>query len=173
MTGPRNYSGAPSRPAPGTLGSSATTPSFSSKYGGTMTGPRNYSGAPSRSAPNVADNLGNYAQLLFAQHRDDEAVKFIDQALAQSNVSASLRLELAFNLYAHVLARRQEAMQQLVSLLSAGERSETWDFSPNLDRAKQDGDRRFLLLVALADVIRGTTPIEDLGQFDEWWNSPE
>jgi tetratricopeptide (TPR) repeat protein len=121
--------------------------------------------------PNHANNLGNYAQFLFAQRRDNEAIQHVDEALAEPDALAPLRLEIAFYLYAHVPNRQHEAMRQLVSLLTAGERSKGWDFSPNLDRAKQDGDERLPFLTVLADAISEQLPIEELDRFDQWRNA--
>jgi hypothetical protein len=59
-------------------------------------------------------------------------------------------------------------MKQIRSLLEHGDRSEGWDFSQNLDCAKEDGDERILFLTALADVIAGREPVETLERFEEW-----
>jgi hypothetical protein len=121
--------------------------------------------------PDDASNFVNYAQLLFAQRRDAEALEYINRVLGQPGVQADVRLEAAFYLYVHVPDRQKEALQQLVSLLSPGERSPGWDFSLNLARTEEDGDPRYPFLRVLADVISDQRPLEDLEGFDEWRNA--
>jgi Tfp pilus assembly protein PilF len=121
--------------------------------------------------PDDASNFVNYAQLLFAQRRHAEALEYVNRVLGQPSAQADVRLEAAFYLYVHVPDRQKEALQQLVSLLSAGERSPGWDFSLNLARAEEDGDSRYPFLRMLADVISDRRPLEDLEGFDEWRNA--
>lgn len=121
--------------------------------------------------PSDAHSHCNFAQLLFLQRRDNEAVEQVDTALAQSNIPTFVRLEGNFCLYAHIPARRQKAMQQLVDLLVAGLRAEDSNLSGILERAEQDGDERLPLLRTLSDVITGQKPLESLDRFDEWRNA--
>ena len=70
--------------------------------------------------------------------------------------------------YAHAPKRYPLALVDIAKLLLQGVRSEDWNFSSNLNRAKEDGDKRLSLLNELAKVINGTKPLQDLARFREW-----
>jgi len=54
------------------------------------------------------------------------------------------------------------------ALLTKGARSADWDFSGNINRAKEAGHPNLELLQAIADVISKNSPIETLDKFAEW-----
>jgi Tfp pilus assembly protein PilF len=118
--------------------------------------------------PLEANYLGNYAQVLFAQRRDEDATFMADAALELPNASEALVLEISFYRYAHMPRRYPLALVDIAELLLEGVRSEDWSFSPNLYRAKEDGDKRLSLLNELAKVINGTKPLQDLARFKLW-----
>jgi Tfp pilus assembly protein PilF len=115
-----------------------------------------------------ANDLANYAQLLFAQRRDNEAEVYAMRAWNHPNAREAVLVELAFYYYAHRNAQTPRALDTLAELLLAAVRSPGWDFSPNLTRLKQDGDKQLPFLTALADVISGKKPLDDLVHFKEW-----
>jgi Tfp pilus assembly protein PilF len=118
--------------------------------------------------PTEASYLGNYAQLLFAQRRDDEAIRLINKAIEMPTASEALQLEIYFYQYVHLPTQHPRALLGIAEMLIEGVRSEGWSFSPNLERAKEDGDKRLSLLTELANVINASKPLEDLGRFKEW-----
>jgi tetratricopeptide (TPR) repeat protein len=118
--------------------------------------------------PFEANYLGNYAQALFAQRRDEDGSFFADRAVDLPNASEALLLEVSFYRYAHAPKRYPLALVDIAELLLQGVRSEDWSFSSNLNRAKEDGDKRLSLLNELAKVINGTKPLQDLARFREW-----
>jgi Tfp pilus assembly protein PilF len=118
--------------------------------------------------PDHANNLGNYAQRLFAQTADSEASQFVERALKGEGVSADLRLEVNFYLYAHVPSSDPASLATIREMLKFGDRSRAWDFSPNLARTQREGDSRLSFLQALADVISDKAPLETLESFPEW-----
>ncbi len=78
--------------------------------------------------PAQANNLGNFAQMLFALGRDDEAVEMLDRA-ARAAPAPDVSLELAFYRYAHVSDELDAALGELRRLIADGVRSPGWDLN--------------------------------------------
>ena len=82
--------------------------------------------------------------------------------------SEDAQLEINSYLYAHVPDSQAEAGAAIRRVLIAGARSPHWDFTPNIDRAREAGDPRVDFLVALSGVIAERAPIDSLEPFAEW-----
>jgi Tfp pilus assembly protein PilF len=88
--------------------------------------------------PDRANTNGNYAGLLLALDRKAEAISYLELAM-QANDRQDLLLECWFYRLAHFPELHEQAKQEIEVLLKQGVRSIGWDFSANIDRAKQDG----------------------------------
>ncbi len=97
---------------------------------------------------NNANSNGNYAGLLLAQGRLDQALPYLETALQSDQ--QNLLLECWFYRLAHFPEWREEAKRQIESLLQQGIRSPGWDFSETIRRAEQDGYPDVAELTALA-----------------------
>ncbi len=117
--------------------------------------------------PSDPDNLGNYAQLLFVQGRDDEVQALVERGLA-AGLSPDGELELAFCRYAHIPEQRDTALAELHRLLGLGVRSPAWNLSANVDRGSEDGHPEPGLLEDLARVIAEEVPADVLDAHPAW-----
>jgi hypothetical protein len=106
--------------------------------------------------------------MLFARGDDKEAIRLCDEALAAPSVGPMARLEIAFYLFVHVPDHAADALAAVQRLISEGVRSDGWDFTANLERARANNDPRLPFLSALADVISGKAEVDILSQFPEW-----
>lgn len=116
--------------------------------------------------------LVNLAQLLFCKgqpndHNDREAERLIAHRLAHVP-ERSIQLEAWFYRFAHVEARRLEALGRIHSLIDSGVRSVGWNFSCNLQRASREKPQERELLKTLAEVINGSQNADSLLEFTEW-----
>ena len=112
--------------------------------------------------------LGNYAGMLLAEGRRDEGLAMLNRALAHDDPSNYDKwpAERLFYLYAHGPDdQRLPALRSLKELLINGARSEEWDFSPNIRRARDEGHPEADWLERLAAVINGEV---DLSILDDW-----
>lgn len=117
-----------------------------------------------------ATNLGNYAQLLLA-NAQVAGLPMLEraQALVKDTSPPDLLLELSFYNLAHRLPLGEIAPLVLIKkLLTAGERSEGWDFSQNVARAQQDGHPFAEWLPKLASVIAAESQLYILSAWPEW-----
>ncbi|MGJ0484155.1 MAG: hypothetical protein ACR65R_06420 [Methylomicrobium sp.] len=80
--------------------------------------------------PNNAATDSNYSGFLLAQGRKEKAL----QGEREDKV-----LNCWFYRLAHYPAWREQARQEIKALLEKGVRSPYWDFTPNIERAVQDG----------------------------------
>jgi len=69
---------------------------------------------------------------------------------------------------AHIQKDWPNELLTMKALLTKGARSADWDFSGNINRAKEAGHPNLELLQAIADVISKNSPIETLDKFAEW-----
>lgn len=116
-----------------------------------------------------ANYLCNYAQLLFATGRQYEAFAMVKKALLQFGLSPDVLSESIFYLFANGLPEtREENLSNLKNTLLDGGRSEYWDFSPNIERARVDGHPDIEWLPKLADVITEKADITTLDEWDKW-----
>ncbi len=118
--------------------------------------------------PRHANTVGNYAQLLFITSNDGEACGLLNQALMLQPSEDALKVELCFYRLAHIRKDWPKELLTMKALLTKGARSADWDFSGNINRAKEAGHLNLELLQAIADVISKNTPIETLDKFPEW-----
>ncbi|HEX5923554.1 MAG TPA: tetratricopeptide repeat protein [Baekduia sp.] len=124
--------------------------------------------------PDEANLSGNLSEILIALGDNVGARSLITRAerLATDDDKQPLRLELAF--YALAMQwdeRHAAALEALVALIGKGVRSPGWDFSPVLNRAREDGHPDIEWLEHLAAVIAGD---EDPTVLEGWadWPSP-
>jgi len=117
--------------------------------------------------PTQANNLGNFAQMLFALGRDDEAVEMLDRA-ARGAPNPDFSLELAFYQYAHVSDERDAALGERRRLIADGVPSPGWDLSANVERATTAGHPEPGLLADLAKVIAEDAPADTLDRYPAW-----
>ncbi|WP_417327224.1 tetratricopeptide repeat protein [Halarcobacter sp.] len=93
--------------------------------------------------PNNANCNGNYASLLFIKGEKKLAKKYLENSFKlnenENENNSDLALELWFYVLAHFQERFTEAKEKLDELLVKGYKSIGWDFSQNIERAKEDG----------------------------------
>jgi hypothetical protein len=78
-------------------------------------------------------------------------------------------VELYFYLYANGPdERRSKALTELRRSLEGGYRSPGWDFSGNLERAREDGHPEVDWLERLAAVIADEAPLKTLDDWVAW-----
>ncbi|EJY0884692.1 hypothetical protein OE987_003321, partial [Vibrio cholerae] len=116
-----------------------------------------------------ANILGNYAKFLFVTVQKDAALKCLEKAESQTNLSSALQLELAFYRYAHC---QPYALASIKQLLLSGARSIGWDLTSNVQRACADKHPQPELLTAIAKVISGEQHIATLNKYSEWTETP-
>ena len=119
--------------------------------------------------PHHANNLGNYAKLLFVTDQNAKALQCLEKAESQPDLEPDLQVELAFYRYAHC---QPYALAPLKQQLQSGSRSIGWDLTDNVQRACADNHPHPELLTAIAQVISGEQDIATLDQYPEWTESP-
>ncbi len=97
-------------------------------------------------------NNGNYAGLLLAQGRKEEATPYLNKAFDKCRYE-SYMLELWFYRYAHYPEYREAALQKLNKLIEGGVRSPGWSFDDNISRAEKEGHPDIARLKKIASVI--------------------
>jgi Tfp pilus assembly protein PilF len=97
----------------------------------------------------------NFAQLLFAIGKKNEALKCIELARKYSNTDKELLLELQFYLYAHCTEMMNKAKRHLQELLNNGFTSEYKNFSVNIKTAIENGHPDIPTLIKFAEAISG------------------
>ncbi|VVM20680.1 hypothetical protein BSPWISOXPB_6605, partial [uncultured Gammaproteobacteria bacterium] len=103
--------------------------------------------------PDNAIFNGNYAQFLFIKGEESQAQVYLDKAFNFADNHQDLLAELWFYRLAHCPDYRQQAIEQLDALLEMGVKSIGWDFSANIERAKEQGFEPIELLQQYADKI--------------------
>ncbi|VVH65899.1 hypothetical protein BSPLISOX_2215, partial [uncultured Gammaproteobacteria bacterium] len=103
--------------------------------------------------PDNANTNGNYAQFLLIKGEKSQAQVYLDKAFNFADNHQSLLSELWFYRLAHYPDYRQQAIKQLDVLLKKGAKSIGWDFSANIERAKEQGFEPIELLQQYADKI--------------------
>ena len=118
--------------------------------------------------PINANNLGNYAQILFVRSDDMKAINLADKAISLAgNDEKPLLTECHFYLFAHSPKHRKESGGALKSLLAEGVMTGDWSFEMNLERLRREEDPRLELLEAVARTLEdGDT--SRLDAFEEW-----
>ena len=106
-----------------------------------------------KTEPDHANNNGNYAQFLFIKGEESQAQVYLDKAFNFADNHQDLLAELWFYRLAHCPDYRQQAIKQLDALLEMGVKSIGWDFSANIERAKEQGFEPIELLQQYADKI--------------------
>jgi hypothetical protein len=119
--------------------------------------------------PDDANDLGNYAKLLFVVDQKDKARQCLEKAESQPDLEPDLQVELAFYRYAHC---QPYALAPLKQQLQSGSRSIGWDLTDNVQRACADNHSHPKLLTAIAQVISGEQDIATLDQYPEWTETP-
>lgn len=119
--------------------------------------------------PNHANNLGNYAKLLFVIDQKEKARQCLEKVESQSYLQPGLPVELSFYRYAHC---QPYGLAPLKQQLQSGSRSVGWDLTDNVQRACADDHPYPKLLTAIAQVIRGEQDIATLDQYPEWTETP-
>lgn len=121
--------------------------------------------------PNDVNTLGNYAGFLFAQGKNEDGFRFLNEALGgiTSDSTPGLASELWFYAFAHrPLEGRDEALKNLKKALLDGDISSGWDLSQNIARAREGGHPDVEWLEKLAAVITGDTDISTLDAWGKW-----
>ena len=118
--------------------------------------------------PHHANNLGNYAQILFAKSDDKKAISLVEKAISlASDDEKPLLAECHFYLFAHSPKHRKESGGALKALLAEGVTTGNWSFEMNLERLRREEDPRLNLLEAVARTLEdGDT--SRLDAFEEW-----
>lgn len=109
----------------------------------------------------------NFAQHLILQDRDDEAIEELRE-LASISLPQDAHAEVLFYCYAHYSEHFPEALNNLRMQADLEGASPTWNFDRNLERIRREDGTTSDFVVALADVITGTRPLQILGQYNEW-----
>jgi tetratricopeptide (TPR) repeat protein len=118
------------------------------------------------SDPNV---IGNRARMLLWRGDDADAMRLIDEAFDLAPLLPALELELWFYLYANgPVERRDEALRNLKRLIGDGAATPGWEFSGNVERAKDAQHPGAAWLGRLATVVDGTSDSEVLAPWDAW-----
>ena len=90
--------------------------------------------------PNLANDTGNYAQLLIITGRKEEGKKLIERAFELKPEIPGLLAELWFYRYANFYKEYGEtAYEELVKLVKTGARSVGWSFKKNIELARKEG----------------------------------
>ena len=125
--------------------------------------------------PNNAAILGNYAGSQLAQGKREVGLAILTRARAglATDSTPDLDVEVGFYAYAHRPApERDVALAHLKQLLiEKGARSESWDFSLNIQRARQDDHPEAAWLPKLAEVINAKAPPSSLDAWPAWQNA--
>lgn len=120
--------------------------------------------------PDDASILVNCAQLMLARG-NRQGLPMLQRVLAlpDAAVSAAIRLECLFSLFAHGQATEREGVLRGIrqSVLD-GVRSPGWNFAPIIDRATADGHPEDDWLVRLAAVINGIEEPAVLADWPAW-----
>lgn len=119
--------------------------------------------------PEHSDNLGNYAGFLLAQGRTDVGIPLAQRALSNAvkPKDDELLVEVHFYLFANDAAS-MDSLSALKELISQGVRTPNWDFSSNLERAREEGHTYIALLEKLAAVLSDGAEASDLEEFAVW-----
>ncbi|OMG39070.1 hypothetical protein, partial [Actinomyces naeslundii] len=118
--------------------------------------------------PHHANDLGNYAQLLFAKSDNMKAIILTEKAITLANDDErSLLAECHFYLFAHSPEHRKESGRTLKKLLADGVTTGDWSFEMNLERLRSEDDPRLNLLEAVARTL-GDGDMSRLNAFEEW-----
>ena len=118
--------------------------------------------------PHHANNLGNYAQLLFAKSDDMKAISLAEKAITlASDEERPLLAECHFYLFAHSPEHRKESGGVLKTLLADGVTTGDWSFEMNLERVRREEDPRLELLEAVAQAL-GDGDTSRLDAFEDW-----
>ena len=118
--------------------------------------------------PHHANNLGNYAQILFAKSDDTEAISLTEKAIALAdNDNTPLLTECHYYLFSHSPEHRKESGGALKALLAEGVTTGDWSFEMNLERLRREEDPRLELLEAVARTLEDGD-MARLDAFEEW-----
>jgi len=118
--------------------------------------------------PHNANNLGNYAQVLFVKADDMKAISLTKKAISfAGNDEKSLLAECHFYLFAHSPKHRKDSGGALKTLLAEGVTTGDWSFEMNLERLRREADPRLELLEAAARTL-GDGDTSRLDAFEEW-----
>jgi len=132
-----------------------------------------YEKAVTRSPDAISCNL-NYAGLLLATNKKDQAVKYLKRIrdICFANGEAiklekergmqwknEMAVELAFYEYAHYPGLFIDAKARIRDLIVRGFRSLTWNLQPNIEQAKKDNHPEPESLQLYADIITKDIPI--------------
>ena len=118
--------------------------------------------------PHHANNLANYAHLLFTKSDDSKAISLAEKAISlASNDEKPSLAECHFYLFAHSPKHRKDSGGALKTLLADGVTTGDWSFEMNLERLRREADPRLELLEAVARTLKdGNT--SRLDAFEEW-----
>lgn len=122
--------------------------------------------------PDHAYNLCNYAGFLLSRGQTQEGLSLLEQALLSPDIliDPALAAECWFYAFAHrPLEGRAQALRNLKSALQRGSRlPPSWNLSPNVERAEQDGHPSIPWLKKLVAVITGGADIKTLDSWPDW-----
>jgi len=121
--------------------------------------------------PQRANTLGNYAGFLLSRGRREEGLALLERAIEMPEMAerADLPAECWFYAFAHRPPEQQpDALGNLKRVVVAGGRSRWWDFSQNIERARQDGHPDVEWLESLVKVIAEGADISILDGWDKW-----
>lgn len=121
--------------------------------------------------PEAADLFGNYCGFLYGIGKEQNAERYWEKSIKNNKTEKmnDLNLELWFYMYANGNeSRRAEALKELKELIKSGDRSEFWDFSLNIERAKKQNHPEYDWLHKLADVIADREKPEILDDWEAW-----
>ena len=88
--------------------------------------------------PDEPNNNGKYAGFLLGQGRKKHAISFLVRA-EKSVKAKKMEIRLHFYRLAHLPKTAEVSRKAIQELLEQGVRSPGWDFSRNIEQAKQDG----------------------------------
>jgi hypothetical protein len=118
--------------------------------------------------PAHANNLGNYARLLFILNRPDEGELAMTKAWEQKPEESELQAELLFYACAHGWQKYPEGLARLKALLESGVHSKDWHLEENVRVARESGHPHPEFIAALAEVVSGKAAVNTLADFDVW-----
>ena len=118
--------------------------------------------------PHNANNLGNYAQVLFVKADDMKAISLTKKAISfAGNDEKPLLTECHYYLFSHSPEHRKESGGALKALLAEGVTTGDWSFEMNLERLRREEDPRLELLEAVARTLEDGD-MARLDAFEEW-----
>lgn len=108
--------------------------------------------------PNNENFNGNYAGMLLSTNRRKEAMPYFYKA-QKFCTRQDLEIELHFYQFAHNLEDFKTANNKIRELIKNGYRSPSWNFQPNIERAKLDNHPDIPTLQLYADIITKDIPL--------------